>query len=146
MKLSLLSVLARLAIGFAVPAFAQEQNTVDPEVRQQIEALIAKQDEAFNKNDAAGCTAEYTQDAIEVWSWETAGGAAISQQAIEIRAALRLRLSPAKRVRELVQVYPVGDHICAISEFDHPSGKRGHCVAIYVRELDEWKVRMAYWD
>ena len=108
MKLRLLSVLAMLAIGFAVPALAQE-NTVDPEVRQQIEALIAKQDEAFNKNDAAGCTAEYTQDAIEVWSWETAGGAAISQQAIEIRAAVRLRLNPAKRVRDRVQVYPVGD-------------------------------------
>jgi ketosteroid isomerase-like protein len=123
MKLSLLSVLARLAIGFAVPAFAQEQNTVDPEVRQQIEALIAKQDEAFNKKDAAGCTAEYTQDAIEVWSWESAGGAAISRQAIEIRAAVRLRLNPTKRVRELVQVYPVGDQICAISEFDQPIRK-----------------------
>jgi ketosteroid isomerase-like protein len=45
-------------------------------VRQQIEALIAKQDEAFNKNDAAGCTADYTQDAVEVLAWETAGGAA----------------------------------------------------------------------
>ena len=142
----LLVTLAGLAIGFAVRVLAQEQDTVDPEVRQQIEALIAKQDEAFNKKDAAGCTAEYTQDAIEVWSWETAGGAAISQQAIEIRAAVRLRLNPAKRVRELVQVYPVGDQICAISEFDHPSGKRGHCIAIYVRELDKWKVRMAYWD
>ena len=146
MKKHLLPTLAVLAIGFALPAFAQEQNTVDPEVRQQIEALIAKQDEAFSKNDAAGCTAEYTQDAIEVWSWETGGGAAISQQAIEIRAALRLRLNPAKRVRELVQVYSVGDQICAISEFDHPSGKKGHCVEIYVRELDEWKVRMAYWN
>jgi hypothetical protein len=145
-KIRLLSALAALALGLTVPALAQEQNTVDPEVRQQIEALIAKQDEAFNKNDAAGCTAEYTQDAIEVWSWETAGGAAISQQAIEIRAAVRLRLNPAKRVRELVQVYPVGDQICAISEFDHPSGKKGYCVAIYVRELDKWKVRMAYWD
>ena len=146
MKLGLLSVLAGLAIGFAVPSIAQEQNAVDPEVRQQIEALITKQDEAFNKNDAAGCTAEYTQDAIEVWSWETAGGAAISQQAIEIRAAVRLKLNPAKRVRELVQVYPVGDQICAISEFDHPFGKKSHCVEIYVRELDEWKVRMAYWN
>ena len=141
----LLVTLAGLAIGFAVGVLAQEQDTADPEVRQQIEALIAKQDEAFNKNDAAGCTAEYTQDAIEVWSWETAGGAAISQQAIEIRAALRLRLSPAKRVRELVQVYPVGDEICAISEFEHTFGKKGYCVAIYVRELDEWKIRMAYW-
>ena len=141
-----LFTLAGLAISLTVPAIAQEQNIVDPEVRQQIEASIIKADEAFNKSDAGSWAAEYTQDAIEVWSWESAGGAAISQQAIEIRAAVRLRLNPAKRVRELVQVYPVGDQICAISEFDHPSGKKGHCVAIYVRELDKWKVRMAYWD
>ena len=144
-KVRSLLTLAGLAIGFAVPAFAQEQNTVDPEVRQQIEALIAKQDEAFNKNDAAGCTADYTQDATEVWAWETAGGAATGQQAIEKRAAAMLASNPAKLVRKLIQVYPVGDEICAISEFEHTFGKKGYCTAIYVRELDEWKVRVAYW-
>jgi hypothetical protein len=35
----LLPTLAGLVIGFTVPALAQEKNTVDPEVRQQIEAL-----------------------------------------------------------------------------------------------------------
>jgi hypothetical protein len=64
MKMRLLPTLVGLAIGFAVPVLAQEQNTVDPEVRQQIEASIMKADEAFNRSDAAGCTAEYTQDAI----------------------------------------------------------------------------------
>src|ERR1700752_4422933 len=145
MKLRLLSVLAMLAIGFAVPAVAQEQNAVDPEVRQQIEAAHMKFDEAYNRSDAAGCTADYTQDAIEVWSWERAGGAAIIQQAIEIRSAVCLALNPDKWVRKLVQVFPIGDEICAISEFERPSGKKGYCVAIYVRELDEWKVRIAYW-
>jgi len=24
-------------------------------------------------------------------------------------------------------------------------GKKGYCVAMFVRELDEWKVRLAYW-
>ena len=145
MKTPLAVTLVVLAIGFALPTFAQEQNAVDPEVRQQIEAAHMKFDEAYNRSDAAGCTADYTPDAIEVWSWETAGGAAISQQAIEIRAAVRLALNPAKRLRKLVQVYPIGDEICAISEFEHTSGKKGYCVAIYVRELDEWKVRIAYW-
>jgi hypothetical protein len=143
-KIRLLLSLAGLAVGFALPALAQEQNTVDPEVRQRIEVSIMKADEAFNRSDAAGCTADYTQDAIEVWSWETAGGVAISQQAIEIRAAVRLALNPAKRVRKLVQVYPVGDQICAISEFEHTLGKKGYWVAIYVREGDDWKIRMAY--
>jgi hypothetical protein len=145
MKMRLLPALAGMATGFALPVLAQEQNTVDPEVRQQIEASIMKADEAFNKSDAAGYTADYTQDAIEVWSWETAGGVAISQKAIEIRAALRLALNPAKRIRKLVQAYPVGDEICAISEFEQTFGTKGYCVAIYVRELDKWKVRIAYW-
>jgi ketosteroid isomerase-like protein len=114
-------------------------------VRRQIETLIAKRDEAFNKNDAARCTADYTQDGIEVWAWKTAGGAAIGQQAVEKRAAAMLASNPAKLVRKVIQVYPVGDEICAISEFEHTFGKKGYCVAIYVRELDEWKIRMEYW-
>jgi uncharacterized protein (TIGR02246 family) len=83
-------------------------------VRQQIEALIAKQDDALNKNDATRSTADYTLDAVVVRSWETAGGAAIGQQAIEKRAAAMLASNPAKLVRKLIQVYPVGDEICAI--------------------------------
>jgi len=59
MKIRSLLALVGLAISFAMPALAQEQNTVDPEVRQQIEAALTKFDEAFNKNDAtatAACT------------------------------------------------------------------------------------------
>jgi ketosteroid isomerase-like protein len=145
MNMHLLPTLAGFVIGFVVPAFAQEQDSVDPEVRQQIEALMAKQDEAFNKNDAAGCTADYTQDAVEVWEWETGGGAAVGREVIEKRAAAMLASNPAKLVRKLIQVYPIGDAICAISEFEHTFGKKGYCVTIYVRELDEWKVRTAHW-
>ncbi len=76
MKTRLLFIIAGSIIGLALPVVAQEQNAVDPEVRQQIEAAHMKFDEAYNRSDAAGCTADYTQDAIEVWSWETAGGAA----------------------------------------------------------------------
>ena len=64
MKMRLLPALAALAIGFVVPALAQEQNTIDPEVRQQIEAAVMKFDEAFNKHDAAAIAALYTQDTV----------------------------------------------------------------------------------
>jgi hypothetical protein len=50
MKMRLLPTLVGLAIGFAVPAIAQEPNTVDQEVRQQIEAVHMKFDEACNKH------------------------------------------------------------------------------------------------
>ena len=56
---------AGLAIGFAAPALAQEQNSVDPEVRQQIEAVTKRREEAYNKHDAAAWAAFYTQDAID---------------------------------------------------------------------------------
>ena len=42
MKMRLLSTLAGLAISFAMLFLAQEQNTVSPEVREQIEAVVSK--------------------------------------------------------------------------------------------------------
>src|SRR5258708_21457234 len=87
MKIRLLSALAGLAIGFAVPAVAEEQNTVDPEVRQQIEGALMKYEEAYNKYDAAAVAAFYTQDAIEVVTFESASGVAVGKQAIEKRYA-----------------------------------------------------------
>jgi hypothetical protein len=70
MKTRLLGALVGLALGFALPVFAQEQNTVDPEVRQQIEVAVKKHEEAYNRYDAAAYAALYTLDAIEVLSWE----------------------------------------------------------------------------
>ena len=64
MKISLVVVPLVLAVSFALSTFAQEQNTVDPEVRQQIEALLMKFGEAFNKHDPAAIAALYTQNAI----------------------------------------------------------------------------------
>jgi hypothetical protein len=53
MKIRLLIAIAGLVIGFAMPAFAQQTNTPDPQLRQQLEAFAKKEDEAFNNNDAA---------------------------------------------------------------------------------------------
>jgi len=69
---------------------AGEKNAVDPEVRQEIEALLMKYDEAFNKNDAAAVAALFTPVAVEVFGWESGGGAALGQQAIEKRYAVEL--------------------------------------------------------
>ena len=54
MKILLPSILLVLAISFAVSTFAQDPNdwllraTVDPEVRQQIEAVATRFVEAYN--------------------------------------------------------------------------------------------------
>jgi hypothetical protein len=46
-----------------VPTLAQEQNTVDPEVRQQIEAVLMKLGEAYR--DWENVAPSYGQQAIE---------------------------------------------------------------------------------
>jgi hypothetical protein len=50
MKIRLMVALACFAIGFALPTFAQD--TVDPQVAEQVRALASEYDQAFNKNDA----------------------------------------------------------------------------------------------
>jgi uncharacterized protein (TIGR02246 family) len=141
MKMRLLLTLAGLAIGFAVPAFAQEKDTVDPQVRQQIEAVLKKHEEAYNKYDAGAFAAGFTQYAVELG----AGGLARGRQEIEERYAAELASHPTKQSFTLVQVCAVGDAICAISEFFHYNTQtKGHYAAIYVREGDTWRIRMAY--
>jgi ketosteroid isomerase-like protein len=143
MKIRILAIVG-FVIGFAMPALAQEQNTVDPEVRQQIEAALTNFDEAYKKHDAAAIAALFTQDAIQVWAWETAGGVASGQQAIKKRFEAELAATPSI-TRKLVQVYPIGDEICAISRAS-VGRDPWNCVTIYVLELDEWKIRMEYWN
>jgi hypothetical protein len=65
MHMRLCVILFGLAISFAPPAFAQ----VDPKIEQQIRALLAKFDEAFNRNDATGVAALYTEDGYTKLPW-----------------------------------------------------------------------------
>src|SRR6516162_11484380 len=63
-KRPLFLAVAGLALGFALPTFAQQTNTPDPQLREQIVALLDKFTEAWNSNDAAALAALYTQDAV----------------------------------------------------------------------------------
>ena len=64
MKIRSLLALVGLAISFAVPTFAQQQNPPDPKLREQIVALFDKFTEAWNNNNAATLAALYTKDAV----------------------------------------------------------------------------------
>jgi ketosteroid isomerase-like protein len=55
-----------LAISFALPTFAQQKATVDPQIIEKVNAVGKKYDEAFNNNDPAGVAALYTEDAVFV--------------------------------------------------------------------------------
>ena len=66
MKILCLLALVGLAISFALPAFAQQTNTPDPQLRQKLLDVIAKHADAMNKNDAAAAAACFTQDGVYV--------------------------------------------------------------------------------
>jgi ketosteroid isomerase-like protein len=146
MRLRLLPAIAGLAVGLILPATAQEQNTVDPEVRQQIEALVVNLDEAYNKSDAPAVAALFAPDAVEVWYGQPEGGLASGQQAIEKRYAGELGPSPHHLSHKLLQAYPIGSDICAIMEWSLPPMDTigHHCVAIFGRDADTWKIRVSY--
>jgi uncharacterized protein (TIGR02246 family) len=141
-KIRLLLALAGLAIGSAVPALAQDRNTVDPQVRQEIEATLIKFEEAFNKHDPTAMATLFTVDAVQVLDWGE-GGTFSGQQAIEKNYAIDFASSPPEFAEKLIQVYAIGDEISAISEWSHGMWK-GYHARIYVRDADSWKIRMDY--
>jgi hypothetical protein len=51
MKIRLVIAPLGLTISFALLTLAQQKDTVDPKIVQQIRALAVKYDEAFNEHD-----------------------------------------------------------------------------------------------
>ena len=78
MKIRTLLALVGLAIGFALPTYAQQKDPADPPIVQQRDLLgVAeaigefgdlhrKLDEAYDKNDAAAVAALFTEDGLFV--------------------------------------------------------------------------------
>ena len=79
MEIHLVIALVGLAITVALPTFAQQTNTPDPQLRQKLVDVIAKHVGAQKRNDAAATAACFTQDAVYV----TARGPVNGQEAIE---------------------------------------------------------------
>jgi ketosteroid isomerase-like protein len=79
MKFRTVVALVGLAISFALPTFAQQANTPDPQLRQRLLALIQRYSDAENNNDAIALAALYMEDAVEV----TDRGPVNGRQAIE---------------------------------------------------------------
>ena len=150
MKIRLLIAVAGLAIGFAVPTFAQQTNTPDPQLRQRLVALIKNYDEVFNKNDAPALAVFFTEDAVFV----TETGPIYGREAI------------VKHFADLFQKVHFSDHIGKPDEYSpHIIGAAGNEVWAsggwsttikgqgfgptqikgywsVIREGDDWKIRM----
>ena len=147
MKIRLLLALVGFAIGFALPIFAQEKDTVDPQIAQQIRALAIKFDEAFNRNDAAGVAAFYTEDGVDMLPW---GGAFHGRQAIEKGwAGVFQSWHPSNQISKLDRLKAAGNEVRSSGRWSHtdtptggaPSNRVGSFTWIMVREGDTWKIR-----
>lgn len=147
MKVGLLITLAGLAISFVVPTLAQQKDTADPQIAQQIETFSMKYDEAFNKNDAAAVAAFFTVDAVQV----APEGLFSGRGAIEKRYAdVFQRSHPANHSRKVDQLNVVGNAAWAVGEWSTTNqGQngtfqvKGYWSALFVRDGDDWKFRMS---
>jgi uncharacterized protein (TIGR02246 family) len=148
MKIPLAVAVVGLAIGFAVPGFAQQKDTVDPQTAQQIRALRIKFDEAFNRNDAAAVAALYAEDGVWV---SLKNGAFHGRQAIE-KAYAKNEFGPwhpSNLVGRVDRVIALGNDVRAYGTWSEtwrdtnggPINGEGYFLWVNVREGNTWKIR-----
>jgi len=141
MKTCLLLTLVGLAISFAMPTFAQEQSSVDPETRQQIEAAGTQLIEVYNKHDAAAVAAQFTQGTVRMG--DIPGDFLVGREAIEKGFEGEFPANFPPIVGKILQMYAFEDRIVTISEWSLGSW-HGHSVKIRVRDADTWKIGMEF--
>jgi uncharacterized protein (TIGR02246 family) len=160
-RLSVLAV-AGLTIGFVLPAFAEQKETAGPPIIPQsnllgdvnvlaeFTALRTKYVEALNRLDAAAMAAFYTEDGVVV----TPDGWFSGRENIEKWYAYMFqRWHPASSICQNDQVTSVDNQAWAFGRWwstlrsqNGPVLARGFWSAIYVREGDAWKIRMANYN
>jgi uncharacterized protein (TIGR02246 family) len=149
MKIRFLVALIGLAIGSALPTLAQQKNTVDPKIAQQIRVLAMKYDDAINRHDAAAVSALYTQDGVRAtFNHGTFHGRqAIGKSYVDWEFT---RYQVGNYFTVVSRVIAVGNEIrstgtwsCAYhrSWTGFPGNEDGHYSWVVVREGDTWKIR-----
>jgi uncharacterized protein (TIGR02246 family) len=160
MKIRLVIGLVGLAISLALPSFAQQKETVDPQIVQQRDLLgvtkaidefgelYHKLEEAYNKNDAAAVVALFTEDGVLV----TADGVFSGRQQIEKRYAdafQRSHITDFICSHERYHLNAIDDAVWSAGEwssaFQSQTGSAsawGYWSALYVPEGDAWKIRL----
>jgi uncharacterized protein (TIGR02246 family) len=156
MKIRFLLALLGLAISFAVPAIAQQQNVPDPQLREQLGTFFKKHDEAWNNNDASALAALFTDDGIEV----TNTGPIYGREALEKNwVELFKHIHMSNHLSTVDQYSPhiigkAGNEVWVNGEYSMtlkgenfgPVEQKGYWCLILVREGDAWKTRMSIWN
>ena len=129
----------------------KKKNTVDPQIAQQVDAIGIKNDEAFNKNDAAAVAALFTKDAVLV----SPRGPVFGQEAIEKwHANLFQKWHVSNHITKTDQnslhvdtagnqAWWIGEWIDTIQgQSSAPIELKGYYTVVGIREGDAWKVRL----
>jgi ketosteroid isomerase-like protein len=160
MKIRLVVALLGSAISFALPAFAQQTNTPDPQLRDQLDALAKKNEQAYNNGDAAALAALYTEDAIEVTDQGPVyGRKAIEKHFVDLFQKIHFsnyivkadQYSPHIIGTAGTEAWSNGEWSATISatiqgETFGPIQLKGYWSAIRAREGDVWKTRALTWN
>ena len=149
MKTRFVLTLLGLAIGFAVPTFAQQKDTAASQIDEQI---VKKLDVAFNNGDAAAVAALFTEDAV----WVTPQGPVVGREAIEKQFTGMFQQGHySNHVNKDDQGSPhmigtAGNEVWRTGEWSStvqgksgdPMKLEGYWSAINVRDGDTWKIQM----
>ena len=151
MKTRLLLALAGLAIGFALPTYAQQTNTPNPKLRELFISTFQTLAGALNKNDAAAVAECFTQDAFLLTRYGRFSG----RQAIEhYYAEVFKEVQSSNNLISIDEDSPhtlgmAGDELLGTGTWSqtikgqHGSTQvKGSWSAINIREGDDWKIRM----
>src|SRR5215471_10121379 len=156
MKIRLLLALVGLAISFVVPAFAQQKDTADPQIKEQLKALSKKTDEAFNNGDAAALAPLYTEDAVLVNdTGPIYGREAIVKHWADVFKQVQFSNHLDKRDQNSPHIIgTAGNEAWSNGEWSTtlkgekfgPVDAKGNWIEIYRREGDTWKKRLDMWN
>ena len=156
MKRCLLGALIGLAISFALPTYAQQKDVADPQTTQKILAICKAYDEATNNTDPAAIAALFTRDGVFV----STEGPIFGRQAIQKwYTDLYQSWHPKNHITKLDGNVPhligtAGNELWATGEWSEtgqgktgePIPIKGYFSTIYVREADDWKIRVDAWN
>ena len=165
MKKCLVVPLVGLAISFALPTYAQQKDLADPQTTQKLLAFCKADEEAHNNRDAAADAALFTRDAV----FAAPEGRIIGRQAIQKWFTDLWQSWHPKNCMVKVDgnafhlIGTAGNELWATGEFSETGqGETGgtppaknhwteplpaklYWLCIYVREGEDWKIRVCAW-
>jgi uncharacterized protein (TIGR02246 family) len=138
-------ILPVLAIGLALPAFAQQTNAVDQQTRQAVEAIVAKYVDAMNKGDGQALAALYAPNPIII----TPRGKDTTRSQIQnwVETTHKMGLTVTAKVDDVESLFG-GQGVVATANYtasytNNPATSRveGNWMFVLERAEGGWKIR-----